>query len=133
MLGQGAFGVVYLGLNTETGRFAIVIYYLCCVFVYWYIFIIIYLQIYLHTKCTHIYVYIQITHLYTYIHTYTGELMAVKQMAIEEVSTHELSSLENEINLLKSFRHPNIVRYIGTEITPMALSIFLEYVPGKWN
>jgi serine/threonine protein kinase len=59
-----------------------------------------------------------------------GELMAVKQIAIDEVSTKELSSLENEINLLRSFRHPNIVRYIGTEVTPLALSIFLEYVPG---
>ena len=56
--------------------------------------------------------------------------MAVKQIAIDEVSTKELSSLENEINLLRSFRHPNIVRYIGTEVTPLALSIFLEYVPG---
>jgi hypothetical protein len=77
MLGQGAFGVVYLGLNVET-----------------------------------------------------GELMAVKQMAIDEVSKKELRSLENEINLLRSFRHANIVRYIGTEINPSALSIFLEYVPG---
>lgn len=77
VVGQGAFGVVYLGLNTES-----------------------------------------------------GELMAVKQMALEEVSTKELSSLENEINLLRSLRHPNIVRYIGTEITPASLSIFLEYIPG---
>ena len=38
----------------------------------------------------------------------------------------------NEINLLRTLRHPNIVRYIGTEIsgTPLALNIFLEYVPG---
>lgn len=77
MLGQGAFGVVYLGLNIDT-----------------------------------------------------GELMAVKQMATEEVSKRELSSLENEISLLRNLRHPNIVRYIGTELTQTALSIFLEYVPG---
>ena len=64
VLGQGAFGVVFLGLNVDT-----------------------------------------------------GELMAVKQMAIDEVSTKELSSLENEINLLRSLRHPNIVRYIGTEVS----------------
>lgn len=77
MLGQGAFGVVYLGLNIES-----------------------------------------------------GELMAVKQMSLDEVSSRELSSLENEINLLRNMRHPNIVRYIGTEVNPTALSIFLEYVPG---
>ncbi len=60
----------------------------------------------------------------------TGELMAVKQMATDEVSKRELSSLENEINLLRTLRHPNIVRYIGTELTASSLSIFLEYVPG---
>lgn len=77
VIGQGAFGVVYLGLNTES-----------------------------------------------------GELLAVKQMALDEVSVKELSQLENEINLLRSLRHSNIVRYVGTEITPTALSIFLEYIPG---
>lgn len=77
MLGQGAFGVVYLGLNTDS-----------------------------------------------------GELMAVKQMAIDEVSSRELSSLENEIQLLRNLRHQNIVRYIGTEVSSTHLSIFLEYVPG---
>jgi serine/threonine protein kinase/WD40 repeat protein len=75
ILGQGAFGVVCLGLNIET-----------------------------------------------------GELMAVKQMTLDDKK--ELSSLENEINMLRSLRHPNIVRYIGTEATPSTLSIFLEYVPG---
>jgi hypothetical protein len=77
ILGQGAFGIVYLGLNIDT-----------------------------------------------------GELMAVKQMATDEVSRRELSSLENEINLVRNLKHSNIVRYIGTELTPSSLSIFLEYVPG---
>lgn len=58
ILGQGAFGIVYLGLNTDT-----------------------------------------------------GELMAVKQMSIEDVSTRELKSLENEISLLRNLQHPNIVSY----------------------
>jgi serine/threonine protein kinase/WD40 repeat protein len=77
ILGKGAFGVVFLGLNTET-----------------------------------------------------GELMAIKQMTLDDISKKELYSLENEINMLRSLRHPNIVRYIGTEATPSTLSIFLEYVPG---
>ena len=80
ILGQGAFGVVYLGLNTDT-----------------------------------------------------GELMAVKQLnySLDDMSRRELSSLENEINILRSFRHPNIVRYIGTELTNTNfLCIFLEYIPG---
>jgi len=77
MLGQGAFGVVYLGLNTTS-----------------------------------------------------GELMAVKQVTTDEVSSKELASLENEINLLRGLWHRNIVRYIGTEMHNGSLSIFLEYVPG---
>lgn len=60
----------------------------------------------------------------------TGGLLAVKQMAIEEVSARELSNLENEINLLKNLEHPNIVRYLGTEVNAQYLTIFLEYVPG---
>jgi serine/threonine protein kinase len=77
MLGQGAFGIVHLGLNVDT-----------------------------------------------------GELMAVKQMSIDEFATKTLSSLQNEIYFLRSLRHPNIVKYIDTDITPTSLSIFLEYVPG---
>ena len=77
ILGQGAFGVVYLGLNVDS-----------------------------------------------------GELMAVKQISNDELKTKELSSLENEISVLRTLKHPNIVRYIGTERNPSTLSIFLEYVPG---
>ena len=77
MLGKGAFGVVYEGLNIDT-----------------------------------------------------GEIMAVKQLAIDEVSKRTLSSLENEIHFLRSLGHQNIVRYIGTATTATALSIFLEYAPG---
>ena len=32
--------------------------------------------------------------------------------------------------LSRKLSHQNIVRYIGTEVTPTALSIFLEYIPG---
>ena len=77
MLGQGAFGVVYLGLNLSS-----------------------------------------------------GELMAVKQVTKDEVSSKELASLENEINLLRGLNHRNIVRYIGADMNDGTLSIFLEYVPG---
>ena len=55
---------------------------------------------------------------------------AVKQLAVEEVSKKELGMLQNEINTLRSLLHPNIVRYIGTEVTSTSLSIFLEYIPG---
>lgn len=77
VLGQGAFGVVYLGLNVET-----------------------------------------------------GELMAVKLIESSAVTEREVSSLENEINLLRNLKHPNIVRYLGMEVAAASLAIFLEYIPG---
>lgn len=56
--------------------------------------------------------------------------MAVKQLLTDEVSKKELNELKNEINLLKKLKHNNIVTYLGTELTSVSLSIFLEYVPG---
>ena len=77
VLGQGAFGVVYLGLNVET-----------------------------------------------------GELMAVKLIECSTVTDREVASLENEISLLRNLKHPNIVRYLGMEVSSTSLAIFLEYIPG---
>jgi serine/threonine protein kinase len=59
MLGQGAFGSVYLGLNMDT-----------------------------------------------------GELMAVKQIDINGISTSDLLTMENEIRMVEGMSHENIVRYV---------------------
>lgn len=69
----------------------------------------------------------------------SGQLMAVKQVTItpsqgttpvaKRLAEHILS-LEEEVHLLQSFHHPNIVRYLGTERTHDTFNIFLEYVPG---
>lgn len=56
--------------------------------------------------------------------------MAVKQMSADEVSSKELITLENEINLLQNLKHKNIVRYLGMDMSGSNLSIFLEYVSG---
>ncbi|CAK0784650.1 hypothetical protein CVIRNUC_007854 [Coccomyxa viridis] len=83
LIGQGAFGKVYMGLNNET-----------------------------------------------------GQLMAVKQVAISKdkhvagrVREH-LDGLEAEVNVLRRLDHPNIVRYLGTDRDDEHLNIFLEFVPG---
>ncbi|CAG9465505.1 unnamed protein product [Pedinophyceae sp. YPF-701] len=86
LLGSGAFGQVYLGMNMET-----------------------------------------------------GELMAVKHLPVggsagrpgdrDEVDRH-VKELEEEVGILRALRHPNIVRYLGTERNNKNLSIFLEFVPG---
>ncbi len=38
--------------------------------------------------------------------------------------------MQSEIELLSSFNHRNIVKYLGTHKDQYKFSIFLEYVPG---
>ena len=47
----------------------------------------------------------------------------------DQVAEH-INALESEVEVLKTFNHPNIVRYLGTERSPDALNIFLEYAAG---
>lgn len=69
----------------------------------------------------------------------TGSLMAVKQvpMPTEEAGKGSkakvaefVQGLEAEVGVLKQFKHPNIVRYLGTDCDGSTLNIFLEYVAG---
>ncbi|KAL0239260.1 hypothetical protein PCE1_004948 [Barthelona sp. PCE] len=60
----------------------------------------------------------------------TGELLAVKQCPLEEEISVEIRALEKELSLLRFVDHRNIVRYLGTEISPNVMSIFLEYIAG---
>jgi mitogen-activated protein kinase kinase kinase len=64
----------------------------------------------------------------------TGGFMAVKQVELlrDQIIQHrsEVSSLQNEISVLQSLKHPNIVQYLGTTVEGSCLNIFLEYVPG---
>jgi serine/threonine protein kinase len=66
----------------------------------------------------------------------TGELVAVKQVsfakdeALQGRVAEHIKALEAEVEVLKTLKHENIVRYLGTEITQDSLHIFLEYVPG---
>eukprot|EP00854_Cymbomonas_tetramitiformis_P005976 gene5976-7182_t len=65
-----------------------------------------------------------------------GQLLAVKQVAIQNASTpkerteEHVAALEAEVAVLRNLNHPNIVRYLGTERDDEFLNIFLEYVPG---
>ncbi|GMH44844.1 hypothetical protein BSKO_12796 [Bryopsis sp. KO-2023] len=69
----------------------------------------------------------------------TGRLMAVKQVPMPNDESSKASKakvaehvqgLEAEVGVLKEFKHPNIVRYLGTELDGDNLNIFLEYVAG---
>ncbi|KAI9888939.1 MAG: ATP binding [Vezdaea aestivalis] len=75
---------------------------------------------------------------YLALHSITGELMAVKQVEVPSKSGNPtdakkrtmVDALRREIGLLRSFQHPNIVRYLGSSSDDDYLNIFLEYVPG---
>lgn len=75
---------------------------------------------------------------YIALNVTTGDMMAVKQVELprteqEQNDNRQLSmvdALRSEISLLKDLYHPNIVAYLGCEVSDEHMSIFLEYVPG---
>ncbi|XP_022851750.1 mitogen-activated protein kinase kinase kinase 5-like isoform X1 [Olea europaea var. sylvestris] len=67
----------------------------------------------------------------------TGALCAMKEVDVlqdDPKSVESLRQLEQEIKLLCQLKHPNIVRYYGSEIAGNRFHIYLEYVhPGSIN
>ncbi|XP_074327509.1 mitogen-activated protein kinase kinase kinase YODA-like [Apium graveolens] len=62
-----------------------------------------------------------------------GEMCAMKEVPLfsdDAKSQESAQQLKQEIALLSSFRHPNIVQYFGSEIVDDKLYIYLEYVSG---
>lgn len=61
-----------------------------------------------------------------------GQLFAVKRMKIYPGQATELENLANEIDLMRTLVHPNIVQYIGTKVDSVNgyVYIFQEWVPG---
>ena len=62
-----------------------------------------------------------------------GELLAVKEVNLSSEKRHvedRLRDLQQEIRLLSTLRHPNIVQYVGYEHRQNNFYIFLEYVAG---
>ncbi|KAM7407747.1 hypothetical protein PAMA_003479 [Pampus argenteus] len=63
-----------------------------------------------------------------------GQLIAVKQVSLDasdsEAATREYSRLQEEVELLKTLRHANIVGFLGTSLYQNMVSIFMEYIPG---
>lgn len=57
----------------------------------------------------------------------TGVLMAVKRFRMEEAV---MKDVRTEVELLRSVKHKNIVRYFGAQMDKTYLHIFQEWVPG---
>ncbi|NXR19685.1 M3K19 kinase, partial [Cinclus mexicanus] len=66
--------------------------------------------------------------------TSQGQLIAVKQVILN--TSHQLTTekeyqkFHEEVDLLKTLKHVNIVTYLGTCLEDNILSIFMEFVPG---
>ncbi|EGR31829.1 protein kinase domain protein [Ichthyophthirius multifiliis] len=61
-----------------------------------------------------------------------GEIMAVKQINIQNSKNKTIKSIIKEVNILSEMKHNNIVRYIDIQqdINQQHISILLEYVVG---
>ncbi|XP_077129181.1 mitogen-activated protein kinase kinase kinase 19 isoform X1 [Ranitomeya variabilis] len=66
--------------------------------------------------------------------TSQGELIAAKQVTLHgsepAVAEKEYKKLQEEVDLLKTLKHINIVGYLGTSFDETVVTIFMEYVPG---
>eukprot|EP01006_Ploeotia_vitrea_P039214 TRINITY_DN66325_c6_g11_i1.p1 TRINITY_DN66325_c6_g11~~TRINITY_DN66325_c6_g11_i1.p1 ORF type:complete len:973 (-),score=107.93 TRINITY_DN66325_c6_g11_i1:75-2993(-) len=60
----------------------------------------------------------------------TGQLIAVKQIAVERNEIDKIMGICKEIEVLRSLRHSKIVSYYGYDVGNDHLNILLEYVPG---
>ncbi|KAF8772415.1 hypothetical protein HU200_005820 [Digitaria exilis] len=62
-----------------------------------------------------------------------GQFCAIKEVQVimdDPHSKERLKQLNQEIDMLRQLSHPNIVQYLGSDLTDEALSIYLEYVSG---
>lgn len=63
----------------------------------------------------------------------TGAIIAVKEILFgTNADREELEQMQEEIELLRTLSHPNIVTYLGTDVSDdgQTLFIFTEWVPG---
>eukprot|EP00536_Pseudo-nitzschia_multiseries_P009057 jgi/Psemu1/199816/e_gw1.245.61.1 len=61
------------------------------------------------------------------MNTQTGVLMAVKKFRMEGAI---MKDIRTEVELMRSLKHVNIVRYLGAQMDNEFLHIFQEWVPG---
>lgn len=68
----------------------------------------------------------------------TGELLAVKQVEVNQKAQHQdkdrikemVAALDQEIDTMQHLEHSNIVQYLGCERKEFSISIYLEYISG---
>ena len=58
---------------------------------------------------------------------FQGEQVAVKKMLVELMEESDLTIFRKEISIMDMYHHPNIVRFIGANLTPPSFCILTEY------
>jgi hypothetical protein len=104
MLGTGAFGNVYLGLNVDTGKL-------------------------MGAKQISLGPGAGINGSHSRMSGRSGGSSRGSTLSGSADEAH-IAALQMEIQLMKGLNHVNIVRYFGTEVDFDTLTIFMEYVPG---
>lgn len=72
-------------------------------------------------------------HVYLGFNSDNGQMCAIKEVNVipdDSNSRESLRQLNQEITMLSSLSHPNIVQYYGSDLADDALSVYLEYVSG---
>ncbi|XP_030849172.1 uncharacterized protein LOC583722 isoform X2 [Strongylocentrotus purpuratus] len=66
--------------------------------------------------------------------TNTGQLLAVKQVELSEIDKEKAKQqylkLQEEVQLLKTLRHKNIVGFLGVSLEDNVVNIFMQFIPG---
>ncbi|KAK5649503.1 hypothetical protein RI129_000532 [Pyrocoelia pectoralis] len=64
---------------------------------------------------------------YTAVNNNTGEMMAVKEIAIQRNDKHIIRQVAEEIKILEGISHTNLVKYFGLEVHKDEMLIFMEF------
>nr|CAH0104726.1 unnamed protein product [Daphnia galeata] len=66
---------------------------------------------------------------YVAVNNKTGELMAMKEIALQPNDHRTIRSVADELHIFEGIHHPHLVRYYGLEIHREEMIIFMEFCP----
>lgn len=64
---------------------------------------------------------------YTAVNNDTGELMAVKEIALQRNDAHAMQKVADELKIMEGISHRNLVKYFGLEVHKEEMLIFMEF------
>lgn len=67
---------------------------------------------------------------YTAVNNNTGEMMAVKEMAVQYNDSDPIKKVAEELKILEGITHRNLVKYYGIEIHRVSISYIVYF---QWN